>query len=118
MVPTIWRKLWRGWRRVKRKAAKMTSGGRFGGKVAFVTGGSSGIGAAIVKRLASERARVAFTYIGSAEQAGDIAKVAHALAIPADSTDTEALVAAIDQTVRKFGPLDILVNHAGVSIMG
>jgi 3-oxoacyl-[acyl-carrier protein] reductase len=118
MVLRIWRKLWHGWRLFKRKAAKMTSRGRFGGKVAFVTGGSSGIGAAIVRRLASEGARVAFTYIGSDERAAEVAKAAHALAIPADSTDTEALVAAIDEAVRKFGSLDILVNHAGMSVMG
>src|SRR4051812_6584205 len=118
MVLRIWRKLWRGWRRFERKAAKMTARGRFGGKVAFVTGGSTGIGAAIVKRLANEGARVAFTYVGGREHADAVAKAANALAIPADSADSQALVGAIVEAVRRFGSLDILVNHAGISVMG
>jgi 3-oxoacyl-[acyl-carrier protein] reductase len=88
-------------------------------KRALVTGGSRGIGAAIVKRLAHEGADVAFTYTNSPEQA---AKVAHAvqspsgrtIAIQADSADADAVVAAVERTVAELGSIDILVNNAGV----
>jgi 3-oxoacyl-[acyl-carrier protein] reductase len=92
---------------------------RFAGKVALVQGGSRGIGAAIVERLAREGAAVAFTYASSKEQA---AKLVHAveaaggkaLAIQADSADAEAVRGAVESTVKAFGRLDILVNNAGV----
>ena len=91
----------------------------FSGKVALVTGGSRGIGAAIVKRLARQGAKVAFTYASSAERAQKVvAEVeqagGHALAIAADSGDAAAVVATVEQTVRTFGRLDILINNAGV----
>ena len=96
-----------------------TSTKDFSGKVALVTGGSRGIGAAIVKRLAREGAKVAFTYASSAERAQKVvAEVeqagGHAIAIAADSADAAAVVASVEQTVRTFGRLDILVNNAGV----
>ena len=92
-------------------------------KVAFVQGGSRGIGAAIVKRLAREGARVAFTYVSSADKAQALvseveAKGGLALAIQADSADTTALQQAIRITAETFGRLDILVNNAGVLAMG
>ncbi len=92
---------------------------KLAGKVALITGGSRGIGAAIVKRLASEGADVAFTYTSSPDRANEIAQAAEALgvralAIQADSTDASAVVAAVDRTVDKLGSIDILVNNAGV----
>ncbi|NMY30671.1 3-oxoacyl-ACP reductase FabG [Pseudomonas sp. WS 5412] len=89
------------------------------GKVAFVQGGSRGIGAAIVERLAQEGAAVAFTYASSVQQAEKTvthitAAGGKAIAIQADSNDAAAVQAAIRQTVEHFGALDILVNNAGV----
>ncbi|AYN19384.1 3-oxoacyl-ACP reductase family protein [Alcaligenes aquatilis] len=93
------------------------------GQVAFVQGGSRGIGAAIVKRLASDGAAVAFTYVSSANKAEEIVATiscagGKALAIRADSADDVSLQQAIRQTVTTFGRLDILVNSAGVLIWG
>ncbi|MHC6224645.1 3-oxoacyl-ACP reductase family protein [Pseudomonas sp. X10] len=89
------------------------------GKVALVQGGSRGIGAAIVKRLASEGARVAFTYASSAAPAQALVEQVQsaggqALAIHADSADARAVQQAVEDTVKAFGRLDILVNNAGV----
>ncbi|WP_443693208.1 3-oxoacyl-ACP reductase family protein [Pseudomonas protegens] len=89
------------------------------GKVALIQGGSRGIGAAIVERLAAEGASVAFTYISSASKAqalqdSIIAKGGKALAIHADSADAEAIRRAVNDSVKAFGRLDILVNNAGV----
>jgi 3-oxoacyl-[acyl-carrier protein] reductase len=88
-------------------------------KVALIQGGSRGIGAAIVRRLASEGAAVAFTYVSSPDQATELvrgiqAAGGRALAIRADSADAEAVRGAVRQTVEHFGRLDILVNNAGV----
>ena len=93
------------------------------GQVAFVQGGSRGIGAAIVKRLARDGAAVAFTYVSSASKAEEIvatitAAGGKALAIRADSADAASLQHAIRQTVTTFGRLDILVNNAGVLVWG
>ena len=92
---------------------------KLAGKVALITGGSRGIGAAIVKRLASEGADVAFTYTSSPDRANEIAQAAEALGIraltiQADSVDASAVVAAVEQTVEQLGGIDILVNNAGV----
>jgi 3-oxoacyl-[acyl-carrier protein] reductase len=91
-------------------------------KRALVTGGSRGIGAAIVKRLASEGAHVALTYSSSPDRASDVVKAAQAigvqaLAIRADSADASAVVAAVERTAAELGSLDILVNNAGIGIM-
>ena len=89
------------------------------GKVALIQGGSRGIGAAIVKRLAAQGAAVAFTYVSSAAKAEElqnsvISEGGKALAIHADSADAGAIRNAVNATVEAFGRLDILVNNAGV----
>src|SRR6266540_4076089 len=89
------------------------------GKVALVTGGSRGIGAAIAKRLAREGAAVAITYVSSSDKAEAVAKEIEAddgtaLVIHADSADSSAVVNAVERTVRELGGLDILVNNAGI----
>src|SRR5512134_2595862 len=81
-------------------------------KVALVTGGSRGIGAAIVKRLAREGAHVALTYVSKPDQAHETAQAAQALgvkalAIQADSADTTAVAAAVERTVAELGGIDI-----------
>jgi len=89
------------------------------GKVALVQGGSRGIGAAIVKRLAEQGAAVAFTYVSSDDKARALqdsitATGAKALAIKADSASEQAIRDAVSKTVETFGSIDILVNNAGV----
>jgi 3-oxoacyl-[acyl-carrier protein] reductase len=90
-------------------------------KVALVTGGSRGIGAAIAKRLAADGANVAITYTKGADAAASVVKEIErsgrkAIAIQADATDTKAVEAAVEKVVATFGRLDILVNNAGTAI--
>jgi 3-oxoacyl-[acyl-carrier protein] reductase len=96
---------------------------RLSQKVAFVTGGARGIGVAIVRRLASEGAAVAFTYQSSAENARKLAadiesNGGRALPLQADVADASALTAAINEAGRVLGRIDILVNNAGVLLLG
>lgn len=89
------------------------------GKVAFIQGGSRGIGAATAKRLAKEGAAVALTYVSSAAGANETVQAieaagGRAIAIKADSSDEQAIRGAIRQALEAFGRLDILVNNAGV----
>ena len=89
------------------------------GKVAFIHGGSRGIGAASARRLAREGATVAIGYASSVIAAEALAEEiqaagGRAIAIKADATDAQALAAAIDGVAERFGRLDILVNSAGV----
>lgn len=86
----------------------------FNGKSVLVTGGSRGIGAAIVKRFASEGASVTFSYSGSREAAEQLAKETGSIAVPSDSADREAVI----KLVRDAGPLDILVVNAGIALFG
>ena len=91
-------------------------------KRALVTGGSRGIGAAIVRRLAQEGAQVAFTYVSRPDRAEETVKAAQALgvkalAIQADSADPQAVIAAVERTVSELGGLDILVNSAGIGVI-
>jgi 3-oxoacyl-[acyl-carrier protein] reductase len=90
-------------------------------KVALVTGGSRGIGAAVAKRLAADGANVAITYTKDGDAAASVVKAIEgtgrkAIAIQADAADAKAVKAAVEKAVATFGRLDVLVNNAGTAI--
>lgn len=97
--------------------------GDISGKVALVTGGGRGIGAAIALRLAQDGADVAITYAGAADEAQAVARRieaggGRAWVIKADFTDANAAASAVEQTVAELGRIDILVNNAAAFAAG
>jgi 3-oxoacyl-[acyl-carrier protein] reductase len=101
----------------------MASNGSSQRRVALVFGGSRGIGAAIGRRLARDGFDVGLTYVSRPDKAQEVVSAIEAaggkaLAIAADSTDPQALRAAVAQTTERFGPLDVAVINAGVFRMG
>src|SRR5579862_6021238 len=105
----------------RRKYMSNNNGQNLSGKVAVVTGGSRGIGAAITRRLAADGASVAFTYAKGADAAASVVKEIEgrggkAIAIQADAADADAVKAAVEKAVATFGQLDVLVNNAGTAI--
>jgi 3-oxoacyl-[acyl-carrier protein] reductase len=93
------------------------------GKVALVTGGSRGIGAAVARALAARGADVAIAYVNSAGPASEVVcgirdAGRRAIAIRADAADPRAVAAAVDEALELLGRLDILVNNAGIFTAG
>jgi 3-oxoacyl-[acyl-carrier protein] reductase len=96
---------------------------KLAGKVALVTGGSRGIGAAIAEHLGRDGANVAISYASSPDKAAAVVKKLEAqgikaAAFKADQADPAQAAGLVESVVKRFGRLDILVNNAGVFNMG
>src|SRR5688572_27785887 len=96
---------------------------KLAGKVAIVTGGSRGMGTAIVKRLAAEGADLAFNYLSSPERAQAVVRELEAAgvrvaALQVDQGDAAQVANFVRTVTARFGRLDILVNNAGVLVVG
>lgn len=90
------------------------------GKNAIVTGGSQGIGRAIALKLAENGANVAILYVGDRERGAETVKEIEALGVKAmevycNVADFEESKAAVDEVVKTFGSVDILINNAGIT---
>src|SRR5689334_5269246 len=90
------------------------------GKTVLITGGSRGIGHAFVKRFAAERCNVAFTYLSSDEKAKKLEEELAATGVKAKAYKSDAALYAdseklIDEVVKEFGTIDVLVNNAGIT---
>ena len=92
---------------------------RLEGKVALVTGGSRGIGKAVVERFAEEGAKVAFTYLSTAPSEEDKkhwqTENWHIKAYLSDASSHEAVHACVEQVLSEYGRVDVLVNNAGIT---
>lgn len=96
-------------------------GRRLQGRTAIVTGAARGIGRAIAERFAAEGARVVVNYRANAERAREAVEAIQAagldaIAVAADVSDRESVRRMVDQTIDRFGRIDVLVNNAGVMV--